>query len=775
MFYYLAWAMLSYIAGTFYDIMRYKGAVAFFAAALVLLPISFCIVEKLAFRKSLWILAIIPGFFFLGSILYEIKTDIKSSDLYDFSGKDVIICGTVVSVPKSFDSGVQFIVKTDSVTENGKTYKVTEKIKVSSPYKAQPASQIRFPGKLKEIKAPYNSTSFDSKSYYIKRGIYFSVYTEELTKNHEAVPISFAESAMLDFQILTDKYINNYDEETAAFLKGFILNNKSQIPDEKLDAMLRNGTYRCIYSPYLHISILLYIVSLIFKSVRRKTTAIICVLLAYLAFNIYIPSAWKICVFSITSYIILMKCRVRDIDSALCLTVLITGILSPVTVRENGFILSVVSTAILIKLAPAFSGRLSDLLRINNPTKFLTFYFLLVFATAPIAALCGYSITPLSYFLGLVLMPITVVIYILFSISFLIFKFTGFFTDAGIKFLVGLFSWISTITDSVPFAVFTPGRPGLIFTATYYLCFITAYKFILVRRSRKIWLTALSAAAICCCINTILSRNDAQIIFINTGQSDCAVVKMPGGKTFMFDGGGSADYSDYDIADKEIFPFLTANGIKRIDYAVLSHYHKDHIEGIIYALKNMEVGELFLPDYLPNSDYRDIIEKEASAKNVKLNFIKNEKTVSFAPDIHIDFYYTGLGTDKDENDNSLVSKLRYGNVSALFTGDITRKSENIIDTGKCNILKVAHHGSKTSSGKKFLEVVNPQFAVVTADTDNHYGFPRPEVVERLQVSGSEILQTGVLGEIYFVIDKNKIKRVHSFKEWFIYGGIKSRF
>ena len=119
MFYYLVWAMLSYIAGTFYDIMRYKGALAFFAAALVLLPVTFCVTEKVVFRKNLWILAVVPGFFFLGSLLYGIKTDIKSSELYEYSGKEVIVSGTVASVPKSFDSGVQFIVKTESVAENG--------------------------------------------------------------------------------------------------------------------------------------------------------------------------------------------------------------------------------------------------------------------------------------------------------------------------------------------------------------------------------------------------------------------------------------------------------------------------------------------------------------------------------------------------------------------------------------------------------------------------------------------------------------------------------
>ena len=90
MYYYLVRAMLSYIAGTFYDIMRYKGAVAFFAAALVLLPVTFCIAGKVVFRKNLWILAVVPGFFFLGSLLYGIKTDIKSSALYEYSGNKVL-------------------------------------------------------------------------------------------------------------------------------------------------------------------------------------------------------------------------------------------------------------------------------------------------------------------------------------------------------------------------------------------------------------------------------------------------------------------------------------------------------------------------------------------------------------------------------------------------------------------------------------------------------------------------------------------------------------
>ena len=235
----------------------------------------------------------------------------------------------------------------------------------------------------------------------------------------------------------------------------------------------------------------------------------------------------------------------------------------------------------------------------------------------------------------------------------------------------------------------------------------------------------------------------------------------------MIDGGGSAEYSDYDIGKAEVVPYLVSKGINKIDSILVSHYDKDHADGVVSVMQSMDVGEIFIPDYLPNNDLRDIIESEAKANNITVNIISEEGNISLAKNLVCQILM--CENDLSANDNSLVAKVKYGEVSILFPGDITVFAEDRLADTKADILKVAHHGSASSTGESFLRSTDPLYSIISVGADNNYGHPAPSVIDRCIRQESTVLRTDICGDIHFILRKDGIKRVFSFKEWFFYG------
>lgn len=767
-------ATLSYIAGMLFSKMIPwdPKVIAILVMALILLPASFCAIARAAYGKNVFILALVPSFVFLGAFITHIKTDPTLHPAYPFAGEEVSIYGRVISSVKSYDGNVSYTIRASRISRGGEEQDLSEKIKITSEKPVTAGASVVVSGKLKEISGPKNSTSFDSKKYNMRRGIFFSMFAEECTLSGESFGIRPSDRLSLFTSVLTDNFINRMGPEQAPLLKGIIMNNKSEIPEDEVEMMLRGGTYRYIYCPYLHISLLTLIISLLFKRNKSKTAALLCVFFLYLCLNIAVPSAWKICLFLGISYFITLKWGLRDIKAALYLTVLLTGIVSPMTLTEPGFILSAACTALIRSFSKPLSELLMRLLHHRRLSRLLSLYIIIVFGAAPLSSFMGFGLSPYSFILGFILMPLTALVYVLFYMSTCLYMLTGIFFKFGISYILKLIQLISAFGAGLPFASVHFGKCSLLFVAAFYsVPVFVRLRMLKMRMARP-------AGAVCAALCAVFAAsliygiNDAELTFINVGQGDCALLRMPGGKTVMIDGGGSPEYSDYSIGEAEVLPYLEARGINKIDFAIVSHYHKDHIDGVITVIQNIKVKELFIPDYLPNSKYRDIIEEEARLHGVKITPVKGAQSVDLTDRLKADFYYTAPGTGADENDNSLVVKLSYGDTSMLFTGDISRLSENSLDIYDTDILKVPHHGSITSSSESFIRKTSPDFAVITVGENNSYGLPAEPVVKRYKEAGSIICRTDKYGDIHFILSGKRIKRAYGFKEWNIYGGLR---
>ncbi len=245
-----------------------------------------------------------------------------------------------------------------------------------------------------------------------------------------------------------------------------------------------------------------------------------------------------------------------------------------------------------------------------------------------------------------------------------------------------------------------------------------------------------------------------KVVFFDVGQGDSIFIETPERFQVLIDGG--PDLTVLEKLAKEM-PFYD----RTIDLLILSHPEKDHLFGLLEVLKRYKIKNILwtgiIRDTAEWQEWKNLIEKERA--EIKIVQSGQKIILQENPLVLFNILYPFENLDgkevKDSNDTSIVASLIFGAHSFLFTGDITKKTEQelIAQDVYLNsvVLKIAHHGSKTSSSEEFLESVFPEVAVLSVG-ENKYGHPSPEVLARLEKFGIEILITRESGDIKFISD-----------------------
>ncbi len=268
----------------------------------------------------------------------------------------------------------------------------------------------------------------------------------------------------------------------------------------------------------------------------------------------------------------------------------------------------------------------------------------------------------------------------------------------------------------------------------------------------------------------LLPPDRLRVSFIDVGQGDAALVEFPGGRTMLIDAGMRSE--EYDAGEHIVVPFLKRRGIRVLDWVVASHPHADHIGGMLHVFEKLEVKEV-IESGQPARDsvfirYRYAIEQEGAvvrhARAFDSALTINGVRLYFLYPTHNAVTQDTFFTSLNLNNTSVVVKLSYGETSWLFTGDLEQEGEaDVVSLFgpflKADVLKVGHHGSKTSSTDQFLQHVRPKYAVISAGRNNKFNHPSESVVQRLQEIDAEVLRTDEEGAIVFESDGKEIERV----------------
>ncbi len=252
-----------------------------------------------------------------------------------------------------------------------------------------------------------------------------------------------------------------------------------------------------------------------------------------------------------------------------------------------------------------------------------------------------------------------------------------------------------------------------------------------------------------------VSDSRLRVSFLSVGQGDSTLLELPHGKTMLIDGGG---LFGFDVGERLVAPYLWRKGIRKIDVVILSHSDYDHIQGFHFILEHFRVGEIWLSQFQGRIFYYKLIElaerKKIPCKLFLSTTLPHEMN-------GVQFYFlspSNVFGKYSDNDLSLVVTCRFKKFSLLFPGDIEKEvEEKLIYQTPCHllrstILKVPHHGSKTSSSIDFLRTVSPQLAVMSVGRDNRYRLPSPEILDRYEKLGIHTWRTDLHGSLRVISD-----------------------
>lgn len=250
--------------------------------------------------------------------------------------------------------------------------------------------------------------------------------------------------------------------------------------------------------------------------------------------------------------------------------------------------------------------------------------------------------------------------------------------------------------------------------------------------------------------NHIDENSQMEVHFLDMGQSDSTLIVCDGHAMLI-------DTGDGDQGTK-IQLYLSKHGIKKLDYLVLTHPDADHIGGADVVITKFDIDSVFMSDYEKTTrTYKDLLEA-LKYKNHKWILPEVGNTYSLGS---AEITIAGpIYQYDDPNNSSIVLKVGHGNNTFLFTGDAEEEAEEALLEGyidlEADVLKVGHHGSKTSSTEEFLDAVNPESAVISCGIDNSYGFPHARTLNNLRARGINVYRTDNQGTIVATSDGNNI-------------------
>lgn len=720
-------------------------------------------------RKKAVLAVVMSVFFAAGAVSYTYCSRTPSG----YTGEYVALTGRVCELPYSYDGEMYYyILQPRSLAYMGETVKFKNRVRLCTDKRYKFGDCICVSGFLEEFDEKLNDTGFNARLYSKSRGISFKmkVFKSEYTEKYYSIS---ARDTVLYIRNFCCEYIDaNYSGKPSAYLKAFITGDTRGFDDETKDKLIHSGARRFLYAPFIHISIIVFILGIFFSIFRtgryRRDTIAAVVLLIYCSFNGARPVFLKALFYA--AFILLYRKKFGYINKADALSSagVFTLAVNPFFLFDSGFVISVVYSALYIM----FSERLADAFSFAGRFRYrLASYFIGIFGLLPVYA-AFFNGAPLTeLIIALAAVPLTVLIIVSFWVSMAVHVLTGltFLSDMLLSAFLYGFDLVAETAASLPFSyVFIP-TPTYYQTALYYSVLLGVYN---ASKQRKNVDAAMFFFTVSVCMTMIVTASyirdvgKIKVMFVNVGQGDGAAVSVNYREKLLIDGGGSAVYSSFNEGRYVYVPFLRSRGITRAS-AIVTHYHKDHCQGITEAVRLMKIDTVYAPDCTPDNEMRRELVSAAEESGTRVEFVAAGDKITFGSGLTVEFLSPDAEDLKssDPNETSLVARVSYGSFSALFTGDTTKAQEDKMLAcgliGRVDVLKAAHHGSDTSSGARFVQTVQPYAAVISVGEENTYDLPDDEVMERL--SPYKVLRTDKNGNITVTADKNGICSIQTYR------------
>ncbi len=744
--------LLAYLIGMGVYLVAGIGISMTVSLSLLLFTAVGVLVKRLRAKRFIY-----AALFLLGVLLIGIKSE-PSPNVFDkYIDRYIEIEGVISKMPDEYDSYYSYILNADKLTYLTSTTKINEKLRITSPLKLDMGNRVAFRGVTTIMPDPDNSTDFNYAIYYKSMGITHKMHALEASviKDRDFVfsmPY-IAEYVKSRIGMGIDKF---YSDDDGAMLKAVLLGNRNTFSDDFQGVLKRTSAIRFLYPSYLHIFLLISLCQVLFSAVRKRYREglTIAAMFVFVLLNSGFITFLRAGILFLLDWLFRRKrgfVHYPDVASAVILMLLIAN---PLLIYNSGFVISV-TIGMLLHM---FRYPLALRLKFIKNTRLRTMLAMCIIGTVGLVPLTAYYYngTPLySFIFTFVYTPLVLLLLITAPITLLLkelFNAVGIFgvlTDGIIEIMKNL----PTMVSLLPGYYITLARTSL-FGLSVWITLCYMLKLIVDERikERAFKLSAVFLAILLTTggISAFSEFGRLSITFPNLGQGDGAILEVKGKSTVLIDGGGGMGDEEYNIGENVFLPYLTAKGYNKIDLAIVSHLHRDHAEGIIAAIENLNVDTVMISDTKENTSYKDKLIKAAKENDTKILYVNAGDRIEFKSGLTIDVLYPQKDAmPSEENDYSLALLAEYDGVKAFFGGDMTEKAEKeileMID--ETDIVKVSHHGSKNSSGEKFIEKTSPKYAVICVGENNSYGHPADRVVVGYKNAGARILRTDLLKDI----------------------------
>ncbi len=796
----LCWFTTAYIIGILWasqiSIEKYTAIFGMLICACI---IKVCIsgIKRSAFVTLLF------AFFIIGILRWIAVDDMAFNPVRHIADQTILFTGQVISPPILKEDTIEYVLHVYDVYEEKKSYDADFYIKIVHRKTAetkmyQYKDVLTVSGSMHIPADAMNLGGFNYRRHLRAQGIVAICYVsdEQVFKEPTVGRTHLLKDIALVIRRQVTQTIDRFlPMQQGQLLKAVLVGERQGFSQDMRDTFALAGIAHLTAVSGMHIAIFLLAITFLLKRLQINIYIIQCLNIFFAILFIFVtgatPSVVRAGLMVIIFCIAYLINREPDALTALFLAALIMLFHNPMLLMHVSFQLSFCATFMLLTFYKPLYTWLSHLYTTKAPTylvdkskkavligavKILVASITVQIGTIPIMAYHFNQISLVSVITNVLVIPLMPVLFaggmilcVVGNIHVLLGIFVGGFLYTVLSFIMR----VSEIFSSLAFAGVYVASPSIMTVLIYGIICMIAYCFISDKKNKQ-YLNLL-AALLCVLImvgvgHHVWQARYVHVTALNVGQGDCILIQCSKGRKILIDGGGSISDDGYDVGRNIVIPYLHANRITNIDIAMVSHYHADHAKGVIAVLEEMDVGMLILTKrYTPNL-LKEQLKQAAALKDVPIQYVQTGDIIHIDRQTKLEILAPDERQIKsplfNENDRSMVIKFIDRQMRFLFTGDIERVTEQYLLANDKNIaadvLKVAHHGSRTSSKASFIEAVSPKYAVIGVGRNN-YGHPSKEVINRFEDNNIQLYRTDRHGTVTFRSDGQKITKVSVFK------------
>lgn len=620
-----------------------------------------------------------------------------------------------------------------------------------------------------EFKQPEEARNYKGYNYkqYLK--------TKKIIGTVELEKVKILKSSNGSFIHNIQKYIRDtingtLTDEEGNLLLAILLGDKDKLSEDIQESFKTSNLSHMLAVSGAHVSYIILGLTYVLQNsiIGKKNGKIVCIifLLAFMAITNFTPSVTRACIMAILTLFSSIIYRKSDVYTNISVAALITLIFNPYSLLDLGFQLSYGGTIGIIIFIKRIQEKKSNSKVINYIKQMA---LVSIYANIIIIPIMMYHFNTVSFtfiisnIMASPILGIIVITGFLFIIASITVKPLTRLIAIFIKPILSILIKISQICSKLPFSNILVVTPYMFNVISYYAIILYCIKS---KKNNK------CKIIICLLIVLILTNfiiyifpQKLRIFFIDVGQGDSTLIITPDKKTVLIDGGGS---DSFDVGEKVLLSYLLDRRILKIDYVLISHFDTDHCGGILTIMEKVKVKNIIISEQAEHSENYERFKKLMIHKKIRLIEVKKGDKIKIGrySEFKILFPTSRLLSENPLNNNSIVAQFNYNNFKMLFTGDIEKLAEQqILKTEKAeiraDILKVAHHGSKTSSIPEFIKAVRPKIALIGVGKNNTFGHPNQQTIKNLENIKCRIYRTDLQGEIIIKIDQKGRMNVKS--------------